>query len=247
MTKYTFEVASCGANQFCMACNKDTVNKCDLCFNWGFGDIGARALDTAAVPQDCKKPLTLIVSECQYYKGDMLSTATERTLESCWNCRHPMLKYEDATKIASCVKEAPISCGAIANCQTTICFEKDNALTVGCRLCEKNYSGAGFDTINSAGATSCVATNVISNCEVSWKPTGTTWKCYSCAADYAVSNSELTCMTFTSDPNCRVMDSTNTACWSCWHAYYWDNNTCKLAATLTKSMLAGLLGIGISV
>ena len=202
-------------------------------------------MDASASPQDCKKPLTLIVSECQYYKGDMLSNSTVRTIESCWNCRYPYLKWFDGTKIESCYEKAPIGCEAIKNCQTTICFEKNDAYTVGCRLCEPNYSGAGFDTINSAGASSCVASNVITNCEVSWKPTSTTWKCYSCAASYAVTNGQLTCMTFTSDSNCRVMDNTNTACWSCWHAYYWDNNACKLGAMLTKSMLAGLAGISI--
>ena len=150
-----------------------------------------------------------------------------RAVDTCWECSTGLLHWLSATSTAACKEDTPISCTRIANCSTTVCFETASAITAGCRLCKKNYSGAGWETTNSSGSASCTKTNVISNCEYVFMTSSSTWNCYSCVKTFAVTNSKLTCITYTADPNCRELDSSNIACYSCWHSYYWDTNVCK--------------------
>lgn len=219
--------ASCTADNMCMACNSSTANQCDTCFNWGSGSKLARSLNTAVTPTSCSTVLGLTVARCKYYKGDTNYAATSRAVDTCWECQTGLLHWKNATSSASCVVDTPIDCVHQDNCSTTICYESTSAITSACRLCNKNYSGAGWESVNNSGSDSCTKTNVIFNCESVFMTSSATWNCYACKKNFAVTNSKLTCITYTSDPNCREQDSTNTACYSCWHSYYWDTNICK--------------------
>lgn len=75
-----------------MACNSSTADKCDSCFNWGNGQVLARALNTNVTPNNCKSYLGLEISSCKYYKGTDTASQTSRTFETCDICNSSKYK-----------------------------------------------------------------------------------------------------------------------------------------------------------
>jgi len=212
-----------------MACSADGDNKCDACFNWGSGHLGARALDMSVDPPNCVPHLGLYINGCKWYKGTTLTTDTVRTLDDCTICNTEYLSWESTTNIATCTNEVPDSCYTIDNCLTTVCYNTSHIThSSGCRMCKKNYSGTNFDLLNSVGSQNCEKTNTILNCEFVMELSATEKKCYSCMTDYAVSNDQLTCISYSFDKWCRILDGDHEGCWYCWHSYYWSGSLCKL-------------------
>jgi len=106
-------------------------------------------------------------------------------------------------------------------------------------LCNEDYKG-GATAITSSlhgivGYTTCVAAT-ISNAGYS-DPTDNT-KVYTCDTGYAAANALTSCIAFTTDSNCRQLDSTNAYCLTCWHSYYFNAGVCVLKAGVVA--LSGL-------
>lgn len=228
-----------------MACSLSVNNKCDACFNWPGGTIGTRYLDTATTPNDCQEILLyLLVDECQYYDGMTTINQVARTINTCMACKKDFLRWQEQGSYAACTNWAPIKCSKIENCQTTVCFDNvtekatPGSYSYGCRMCDKNYSGETWDTVNGAGSKTCVKKNVITNCEFSIQRSATVQNCYSCASGYAVGSAQTSCTSFTNDSNCRLLHSGEAYCHYCWHSYYWDTKTCALNGRLGKLSLA---------
>lgn len=215
---------------YCMACSLNTANKCEACFNWGSGKILAKALNTAATPNNCIMDIGTKVEGCKYYIGTTTSSELTANIETCQQCSHTFLKWTASTNTAVCTSTSP--CSAISHCQTTICFVGASITTAGCRMCNKNYSGSNYDTANNAGSERCVKANAILNCEFAKQQSTTVTHCYSCKKQYAVAYNDLYCTGFTSDNNCRKLASDNQGCWYCWHSYYWDMDFCKLLGNI---------------
>ena len=199
----------CTSTNYCMACNLSTRNSCDACFNWGAGDIKARALNAAASPPNCQTTLTLRTDDCKFYKGTTITTATTRTVDNCSLCRPDVLSWTQNDNTPKCVKSVP-GCKKIENCLTTVCFNSTTGnSTTGCRMCEKSYIGLTWDSLNNSGSSVCKKVTMIANCEFHMQQSSSTQLCYSCASNYSVSSDALTCVSFTTLADCRTLQAGN--------------------------------------
>jgi len=131
------------------------------------------------------------------------------------------------------------TCAEISNCEQTLCYDGTTD-TVACGVCKKNYYGSTWEAVNGSGSAACTATPTITNCEQQFQSSATVNKCYTCKSNFAVANDELSCVAYTTDSNCRSLQTGNAACRNCWHAYYWNATVCKLAA---KILAVGLLAL----
>ena len=93
---------SCSSSNYCMACNLSTADSCDECFNWGSGTISARSRNTSNTPPDCQTKLTLLTDDCKYYAGNILSTTTSRTYDSCQICNKDFLRWTASDSTLKC-------------------------------------------------------------------------------------------------------------------------------------------------
>jgi len=187
-----------------MACNASEADKCDSCFNFGTGSIMARGLNTAITPNNCQSYLGLEVPNCKYYSGTDTANQIERTFETCQICNKQYLNWEQDIKIAICSDTPATGCSKVDNCLTVVCFTDNYVTTHGCRMCKQNYYGTSFDATNNTGSGECVKGNSIANCDLIKQTAATTWQCYTCKKDYAVAYSQLACVSYGADTNCRV-------------------------------------------
>ena len=138
------------------------------------------------------------------------------------------LNWQNDIKVGKCSDVPATGCSKVNNCLTVVCYTSSNVTTYGCRMCNKNFYGTSFDATNSTGSTTCVKGNSIANCDFIRQTGTSTWACYSCATNYAVAYSELACVSYGNDSNCRRLSSGNSTCYYCWHSYFWDSSVCKL-------------------
>jgi hypothetical protein len=238
----------CTSTNYCMACNLTTRNSCDACFNWGAGEIKARALNAASTPPNCQTTLTLRTDNCKFYKGTTITTATTRTVDNCVLCQNDVLHWTQYDNTPKCVKEVP-GCDKVKNCLTTVCFNSTTGnSTTGCRMCKKGYVGLTWDSVNGAGSSVCKKVTMIANCDFHLQQSSSVQLCYSCASNYSVSSDALTCISFTTISDCRTLQAGNVDCHYCWHSYFWDGELCKLTGNLIRVYkMIGLLGIALGV
>jgi hypothetical protein len=226
----------CDKMNYCMACSLTTVNQCEACFNWPGGTETLKYLDTSTTPVDCQETLIyLLVDECKFYDGLSAINQAARTINTCTLCKKDFLRWQAVGAMAICTDWAPIKCKKVPNCMTTVCFDgvtedtTPGTYSQGCRMCDKGYSGDTWDTANNAGSATCVKKSVITNCDFSMQQSSTVHHCYSCATNYVVTVAGTSCMSFTTDPNCRRMNTGDVFCHYCWHSYFWENKLCVLS------------------
>lgn len=248
---YTYQV-SCYKSNFCMACNSSTANKCDACFNWGSGSNVARALD--ATNYDCQEELKYLkVASCKYYDGLTEVLGTDRTIDTCKICSKNYLRWQYTSKAAECTDLLPLNCAFMNHCLTVVCFDgntPDGATTstlgwsYGCRMCKGGYMGEGWDSANGTGSQSCVSGTAITNCDYVVATSASTNNCYACKSGYAVASTLTSCTSFTTTPNCRLLNSAG-SCHYCWHSYFWDTESCILSSFIHRNtiMVAILFGL----
>lgn len=233
--------AECRKDRWCMACSSITENKCDACFNWGYSTNMPRAINTASSPQDCITPLSQTVYGCKFYSGLETTTSTNRSLHTCSICSKEFQYWDSINKIMHCTDILPFGQKRIDYCDTTVQFEiADNYISTGCRMCKKNYSGSGWDTVSGAGSMFCEKNRAINNCEYNYMLSDSSYECYSCVKDYAVSSTKTSCISYTVDPNCRSQHAGTEGCYYCWHAYYWDSYVCILESQINIKLLWSL-------
>ena len=219
-----------------MGCDTNTADSCLACFNWGSGSIGARALISAL----CTTAITTaLVTDCKFYSG--FGNGTTQSLSNCSMCNKDFINQNANTTTVTCSNTAAntTTCtGKIDNCLQTACYTADGTTYVNnCNMCIKNYAGTG--TATGVGWSSCAASTAITNCEYQFLPGASTNACYSCKSNYAVASTSLTCSAYTTDGNCRQLDSSGD-CAYCWHAYYFNISTCKLTAFMTAISMMSL-------
>merc|ERR1712224_1183556 len=213
------------------------MGACDSCFNWGSGSVGARALSSNA----CANKLTgtALKANCKFYDG------TNNGSTAAFNCMKCNKKWNNksaasSTYTQSCSDTAAntTTCNAtISDCDNNVCYTADGTTYAkGCFMCSKGKAGSGTCSSNY-GCTACAGT-AITNCDYHYYK-GSANSCYSCKSGYAVASTTLTCSTYTTDSNCRQLNSSG-ACHQCWHSYYWNTTTCKLTAFVTMLSGAGL-------
>ena len=227
-------MASCRSDRFCMACSETTENQCDACFNWANSVHLPRAINASSSPQDCITPLSLTISGCKWYSGLDTTTTASRAVTTCNICSREFLRWNATNNTAHCTEKLPFGFQRINNCLTTIQFETTLNTTSGCRMCKKNYSGSGWDTVNGAGSKQCVQNRAITNCAYNYMQSDSSYECYVCDKNYAVSSTKTSCISFTVDPNCRSQHLGSGGCYYCWHAYYWDSDSCKLKSEISN-------------
>lgn len=229
--------AECRKSNWCMACSTTTENKCDACFNWANSSYLPRAINTSNSPQDCIYPQSMTISGCKWYSGLVTTTASNRTETTCNICAREFLVWDSVNYITHCTDILPFGLVKINNCYTTVQFSTATNTTVGCRMCKKNYSGSGWDSSNNSGSRACVKNRAITNCEYSYMLSDSSYECYTCDRDYAVSSTKTSCLSYTLDPNCRSLHAGTEGCYYCWHAYYWDRRYCILGSGINSKII----------
>jgi len=89
-------------------------------------------------------------------------------------------------------------------------------------MCDKGYVGLTWDSVNNAGSTICSKASPIDNCDYAYQVSSSSTVCYACKSDYAVTNNDTECISYSAMSGCRKLQTDNTNCWYCWHSYYWD-------------------------
>ena len=89
-----------------------------------------------------------------------------------------------------------------------------------------------WDAINGSGSGVCLKGQIINNCDLGFQSSASVNLCYTCKTNYAVAYDSLSCVSYSSDRNCRRLNSDNQTCWYCWNSYYWDLTTCKLESNI---------------
>jgi len=223
LANYSLQTTTCVATNYCMSCDSTTANQCGSCFNWGSGSLGARSTATTSGVQHCQtaRPSGLATTDCKFY-STVASTATTKSYGNCGWCKKKYLTYNASTLAEVCTDTALTGCTAVSNAEWTNCYTATSGtVSAGASVCSKGYYGSG--TATNGGYPTCTKGSV-SNCD--WAATSTT--CYFCKSKYARSTTS-TCTSYTTDSNCIQLDA-NSACSTCWNAYYWNATTCKLAA-----------------
>jgi hypothetical protein len=229
-----------------MACSPSTTNKCDACFNWREGIVGAKVLDTSVTPHDCKTLLNLTVADCKFYNGTLTTSTNVKDINTCQLCdsSKEYLIFKDHEKTAVCSNTRPVGRTTISNCMTVVIFD-GLVDTQGCRMCNKGHSGSGYDSVNHTGSTECHRNVPIAGCEYVMTTQTSSYMCYSCEIDHAVSHTGFSCISFSLDKNCRTLNSSAVYCHYCWHSYYWDQTLCKLSANLVSIIIFAFESIGL--
>jgi len=250
---HTFaDQGTCAAANHCMIC-ADGGEACTGCFNWGSGTIGAKQYLVGSAPAACAVAVANKITDCKYYKGDVLGSA--KSPNDCSVCNKDWFNVVDhatATSQTATCSDTAIGvtvCDAIPdNCDNGLCLASTAATPVytkGCRLCKSGYMGSGTamtvtTSSDKVGYPSCV-TNTITNCDVGNGLDVT--KCLYCASDFAVEMAETSCAAFTADSNCRITATAGTWCLECWMAYYFDAKVCVLKAGLIGFSMLALLAL----
>merc|ERR1711862_118115 len=227
---------TCLKAKLCNACKNDTpsaTSACDACYNWGSGTVGAKQLNGVL----CSTAVANTVKDCKYYNTQITST---KAINDCAVCDgKTWLNITDHATAASIVitcsdtASVPASCSAsVSNCKQRMCVTSSTGTSgYGCRQCDEGYTGSGTALVglnNVVRYSSCTKTGAITNCN--YHMVNNSANCYTCNSDYAVAAAATSCTSFTTDSNCRQLSST--WCHHCWHAYYFDNKKCILAAKL---------------
>jgi len=236
---------TCVATNYCMSCDSTTANKCMTCFNWGSGKVGARAYNSSSY--HCTTTLTLTTANTMFYSGSITTTTTNSAgtgYNNVWQCKKTYLNYTGSSGVSACSDTAsPTTCTKISNCEQSKCHTTSGGTTTsGCVRCKRNY-GATITSSTPAGATACSGSVNITNCEYEagiYGGSTTARYCYSCKSKYATNNAMGACTSYTTDSNCRQLQTDGTNCYTCWHSYYWNATKCKLAANLLSFVLIGL-------
>jgi len=129
-----------------------------------------------------------------------------------------------------------------------VCWKESNGTYYsGCRLCYKDYSQK-ISASNKAGGTACMKGNNITNCEYQsalYNGSAVNIECFSCKSNYAVSSTLDSCVSFSSDANCRSLQSGGTSCKNCWHSYYWNSSLCVLSSNLVVGTVLVLVSFAV--
>lgn len=228
----------CIGSAFCMGCDTVTESKCTACYNYSKGintNVKAQSYDEDEGINNCKKDLPehKQIIGCNYYNGGQ-RFSDPNDAYTCQSCDTPFLNWDFATGEAKCESIPGEACAGISkpipSCQQTVCYKGETGNSYGCRMCKKGYAGYNWDTNNFSGSQTCMKMIVISNCNFAQQISTSSYFCYSCASNFAVSSNKKTCESFTKDPFCRKLASGNLQCEYCYHGFMWDTIKCRLKA-----------------
>jgi len=241
---------SCLETNYCQGCSDTTAGRCTACYSWGEGTVLARYRSTtthnclvkraASLDTNCKMYANGATDDVKYYNtcaGCKKGYVLLRTYSAALSTSSMSTNWTSTvcTKKSSTYKE-------IDNCfegSTTFVMVTGGTATSHCGLCAKGYkAGTTMDT-NKAGYTTCASGAFVTNCETSMKTntsgyqstTAPTEYCYTCKSKYAVHHQVVSCVSYTTDENCRQLTSTS-VCAHCWYSYYFNGTKCKLASSL---------------
>lgn len=247
---YSQATVTCTASSYCMGCSSTAATGCLSCFNWGSGKVGARQLSSAAT-YTCTTALAVTTTDCKVYSGAAYYGYTSGTCRWCksktW-LNNSVSSASVTTKTCSNTAIITATCSAsVSNCHQMVCTDYAAALSSTdyskCGTCKKGYWGT-IDTTTDL-YTACInsGTNPASNCDY-YSPTSAHANvCMMCKSNYAVKYSNSSCYAYTTDKNCRALQSDNTNCMTCWDAYYWNATVCKLNAKVVSAVMIVALSV----
>lgn len=222
---------SCEGQYRCMACNKNTMNYCDACYNYGSGWITPLSYSSGT----CSSILSVEIADCKFYDGVSDNSGGITKCMACQSGKWLIWNYNIA-RCESDLASSELSCSKVDHCYQNMCYTSASITTSGCRMCNKNYYPSGY--WQNGGYSACTKgdSGTVLNCQ-QYDSLYASVTCYACKKGYAVASTLLSCTSYEVDSNCRILNSDG-YCHYCWHSYYFDNTTCKLLSTLVKIGLA---------
>jgi len=227
---------------------------CTKCFAW---NTDARAIDYTATANNCATKLTNGVTDCEFYFTETSNTNSLLfpTASTCMRCKKTYANYirASASGIATltCSSSKGSGCtGTVENSLQTACIARwstvDNALVSSqCAFtCNEGYIPAEND-VWDYGFLKCVkGTPPTPNCR--WLMFSTNqWStplCQGCTKNFArISN--YACVGYTTDENCKDVNTADEGCIQCWFAYYFSGTTCTLYSQFLVLQFICLLGL----
>lgn len=226
---------SCIKDNYCLGCDASVANKCTACHSWMKGTIGPKLLNASTY--DCKTDRSgSIVADCKNYMSTTATTA-DSVGNNCVMCDgKDWLNYDSTSspQVNTCSDTAidATNCAStISDCEVSMCLKTVSGTKAVCAMCKSGYAGkSGAYQTNWGMFNACEKSTAIANCD-KFTASGSTIQCYTCDSDYAVKSDSTSCVAFTTDSNCRQLNSSN-ACSHCWYSYYWDAAKCTLKANL---------------
>lgn len=240
---YSQATVTCAASSYCMSCSSTSSTGCLSCFNWGSGSVGARKLSSAST-YTCTTALSTKTTDCKVYTGGASYSGTSGTCRWCNSKTWRNEAYSAASvNTMTCSNTAinTTTCStAISNCYQMTCRDYASASSTDyskCATCKKGYWGTIDSTTMMYSACSNSGTNPVSNCDWFGPISASASGCSFCKSNYAVKSADSSCYAYTTDSNCRSLQTDNTNCLSCWDAYYWNATVCKLNAKVVSAIM----------
>jgi hypothetical protein len=226
--------------------NVDNSNLCSACQNhraiatdtdWHYFDASAGTC--AVFSAGTAGHNNAKVADCLWYWGKMQSNI--KTVQNCGMCRNKTWMNigdndDHAAGVSVVCHDTPTNAAScdhpIANCDQSVCYTYGGAHTKGCKWCAKGYVGSGTNLPN-VGYTACTTTGALTNCD--YANPYNKLKCYLCAQGYAVAANETSCVTYDTDPHCRLLASGGW-CRECKTNFIFDTTKCKLNKNIWQGM-----------
>jgi len=214
-------------------------------------------LDSTATSSNCSTKLTNTITDCEFYSGTLYNSNTTSypNRYTCLKCKKSYYIMEKTTSTAnvsaSCSSSKGTGCtGTIDNSLQTVCYnyyDSTNSATFSSQfanICKNGYLPVEND-IWDLGALKCVkGTPNIANCRYLYS-TGkqnVAAGCSGCNKNFSKSSYGY-CVGYTTDENCREVNSSDEGCVKCWFAYYFSGTTCTLYSQLLLLQFISLFGL----
>jgi len=228
--------------------------QCASCFGW---NTDPRAQNVSATSNNCITKLTNTIAECETYIGFLYNTNTTSYPGNgtCFICKKSYYNWAHTTVAglvtAACSSSKGTGCtGTIDNAVQTVCVNNIDTLTNGtfssqfAHACNKGYLPVEND-IWDQGCLKCVSGTVnVPNCR--WLGNGgsqfTAASCFGCNKNFGLNGSSQ-CVGYTTDENCRGVNTQDEGCIKCWYAYYFSGTTCTLYSQLLLLQFISLFGL----
>lgn len=242
---------TCAATSYCMGCSSTASTGCLSCFNWGSGKVGARKLSSAS-PYTCVTALSVKTTDCKVYSGSATYSGTSGSCALCKGKTWLNKAVSTASVSTHTCSNTAIntttctSASKITNCEQMVC--QDYAATGStdfskCGMCKKGYWGTVDATTMLFSTCTNSGTAPVTNCDAYTIRSSTLAGCYYCKSNFAVKYADMSCHAYTTDKNCRALQSDNTNCMTCWDAYYWNATVCKLNAKVVSAVMIVALSV----
>jgi hypothetical protein len=243
---------NCSSDGYCMGCDNAVADKCTDCYNGVVSTIEPRYLSNNNCASKINKMADCTIYDHTLTSADIATTGTALVPRpGCWACGNSKVltatvggtfgtanAYQGNDAITALACEADVADAALANCTSRLYLLKQASDTANSHpLCLITAAGKCFkDDVDTAPtAASCTASFAnCSNTIVNYTNAAAdaTAECHDPVAEYAVKSDKASAVSFTTDANCRRLQTDNTNCALCKDGAWFHGAKCYMKGGL---------------